>query len=369
MLFFTTDLDARLLHFNNFHFTRNLIVGSSYGLTLRDRYQRTSGIAAFRDSGQTAAYVACRLAISADHSNVRSASSVNPDELGVILPEQVRKSIRAPLLFEVGREVAATLSPLSQDADSLHPAPFRAVNASNAFLTFIAVTLFLAMAVYVFPPIRNRISSMAYAALEPFGWRPANDPLHQVIARPEWHQRLRDRRKYLLWAVGGIGFLTSLALAVAIYHSHFGGGEPFAITAGYSTWPSIIINQIAFVLTLFFFVEAWYTIRYTECRLDHEFHLHGERVAARGIPAAALSMVAGLTKWTSVDRPPVGTVQEPWQPSQSFDARGYHVYYAFGVLGHDVSSVRRCQRSPARARSICFGAASCQMRPSRCWPC
>ena len=281
MLFFTTDLDARLLHYTNFHFTRNLIVGSTYGLTLRDRYQRTSGIAAFRDSGQTAAYVACRLAISADHSNGRSASTVNPDELGVILPEQVHKSIREPLMFEVGREVAVTLSPLVQDADSLHPAPFRPIDASNWFFTLTAVALFMAMVVYVFTPARNRLSGIAYAAFQPFGWRPANDPLHQADPRPVWHQSLRDKRRRLLWVASGISVVIGLALVVAIYHSHYGGGEPFAIMAGYSTWPSIIINQLALILTLFFLVESWYTIRYTECRLDHDFHLGGQRVAAR----------------------------------------------------------------------------------------
>ena len=35
VIFFTTDLDARFLHPDNFKWTRNLIVASNFGLSLR----------------------------------------------------------------------------------------------------------------------------------------------------------------------------------------------------------------------------------------------------------------------------------------------------------------------------------------------
>ena len=56
--FFTTDLDARFSHPGVYRFTRNLIVGSAYGLTVKD----LSG-APFRDSYQTATYRAVALAL------------------------------------------------------------------------------------------------------------------------------------------------------------------------------------------------------------------------------------------------------------------------------------------------------------------
>ena len=48
VLFFTTDLDARLLHPDEQGWTRGLIVASNYGLQLDDYLQR--GIPPFRDS-------------------------------------------------------------------------------------------------------------------------------------------------------------------------------------------------------------------------------------------------------------------------------------------------------------------------------
>ena len=60
-MFFTTDLDARLFHPREQDWARNLIVASSFGLTLADELQRS--IAPFRDSYQTAAYLATLMLI------------------------------------------------------------------------------------------------------------------------------------------------------------------------------------------------------------------------------------------------------------------------------------------------------------------
>jgi hypothetical protein len=60
-LFFTTDLDAIVLHPSALTYTRNLLVASSFGLQLRPAFQ--AGIPAFRSSYQTAAFLATRAAI------------------------------------------------------------------------------------------------------------------------------------------------------------------------------------------------------------------------------------------------------------------------------------------------------------------
>ena len=58
-IFFTTPLDSRLAHPDEWRWTRNLLVGSPFGLTLREEYQ---DVPPFRESDQTAFYTATLLA-------------------------------------------------------------------------------------------------------------------------------------------------------------------------------------------------------------------------------------------------------------------------------------------------------------------
>jgi hypothetical protein len=60
-IFFTTDLDARLTDEQNLSWTRELVVGSSLGLSLRPDIQ--GSIPPFRDSYQTATYYSTRRAL------------------------------------------------------------------------------------------------------------------------------------------------------------------------------------------------------------------------------------------------------------------------------------------------------------------
>jgi hypothetical protein len=79
--FFTTDLDALLLHPGGQTLTRNLLVASSFGLQLRPDIQKE--IPPFRSNYQTAEFLAARVAI---HGNDPPGSCW----------------LRAPLLFEIG---------------------------------------------------------------------------------------------------------------------------------------------------------------------------------------------------------------------------------------------------------------------------
>lgn len=69
VILFTIDLDARMMHHEQFEWTRNIIVASNYGLELNDHYQRAvyqekkGTLPAFRDNYQTALFFACRTAL------------------------------------------------------------------------------------------------------------------------------------------------------------------------------------------------------------------------------------------------------------------------------------------------------------------
>lgn len=89
-LFFTTDLDALVLHPGELTNTRNVLIASGFGLQLRPAIQ--GEIPPFRSSYQTAGFLASRLAIS-DQTPVNASD-------GRLLPQGW---LRSPLLFEVGR--------------------------------------------------------------------------------------------------------------------------------------------------------------------------------------------------------------------------------------------------------------------------
>ena len=61
-IYFTNDLDARLMHPANYQWTRNVIVGSAFGLTVGHKLCR-AGVPPFRDGYQSSTYIATMLAL------------------------------------------------------------------------------------------------------------------------------------------------------------------------------------------------------------------------------------------------------------------------------------------------------------------
>jgi hypothetical protein len=96
-VFFTTDLDARLVHSRTLAYTRNLVVTSSLPLVFADpRLQ--AGAPPFRDAYQTAVFLAARQAA--------CRSGKYCDDLKVAI-ENVRD---APSIYEIGRQQAVPIS-------------------------------------------------------------------------------------------------------------------------------------------------------------------------------------------------------------------------------------------------------------------
>ena len=85
---FTTDLDARLMHPDVTHYTRNLIVASSLPLSLVDKDKGTI-VGPFRDIYQTATYLGARYAATAFEPNRRDA---------------INEELKQRRLYEIGRD-------------------------------------------------------------------------------------------------------------------------------------------------------------------------------------------------------------------------------------------------------------------------
>lgn len=105
-LFFTTDLDARLIHPGQGVWTRNLLVASGFGLSLRRELQRY--VPPFRSSYQTAAFLATLMAAG-------PASGDPPTD-----PTTVADELNSAELFEIGRTQAIHLDDEKAEASQKH---------------------------------------------------------------------------------------------------------------------------------------------------------------------------------------------------------------------------------------------------------
>jgi hypothetical protein len=108
VIFFTTDLDARFLHPDNIKWTRNLVVASNFGLSLRKDHEVDiqGEIPPFRDNYQTSIFLTILQAF------IGRSYPWGTKELELLgQPLQ-------PLIFEIGRHKAV---PLTDPGDTVHP--------------------------------------------------------------------------------------------------------------------------------------------------------------------------------------------------------------------------------------------------------
>ena len=90
-IFFTTDIDARLLHPDELAWTQNLVIASNFDLRLNNQLQRS--VPPFRDNYQTSLFLSTKIALS-DSEIEWSGNKRWPG---------------APRIFEVGRSGAFAL--------------------------------------------------------------------------------------------------------------------------------------------------------------------------------------------------------------------------------------------------------------------
>ena len=213
-LFFTTDLDARLLHPSTWKWTHNLIVVSSFGLELSPELQQ--GIPPFRDSYQTGQFLACLMAVG--YTNTTLCADVKPQ------------------VYEVGRYNACLLS-TNQPSTALYRQPHRPSLVRN-LLAVVALLLLLTMVLQYIPAL----------------WR-----------------ALVDRRHVKLLVTLGV---TALVMGVLIWADQTrDGGEPFSLREGISIWPTEILRLVSFFLCWFFLIKARHDLRTNDGLLGGEFQL------------------------------------------------------------------------------------------------
>ena len=249
-VFFTIDLDSRLVYADEYHWTRNLVIASHYGLELYEQLQRD--VPPFRSSYQTAAYFAILQAV----GHVRPLNTCPPGADGQssaiagtpwspcgyqanLTDDRVWFSaVEAPRLYEVGRHGAVDLS----------------VGAIEKGYTLHAPR-----------------TDLSGGEVQTDGRRPSSGVIYGTIGltyvagfvllwtKPKSNRWMIAHPGILVFgALGafGIAFFVDRFLLDVVLQNH-DRGEPFYWLEGVSLWPTEILRGFATLLALGFLVKAW----------------------------------------------------------------------------------------------------------------
>jgi len=219
-VFFTTDAYAAMLHPVDNKAMRNVVVGSGFGLSLNPGLQ--NGTPPFRDSYQSAAYMAVRLALAAAH--------------GQDLAEAPAQAWLQPVAWEVGRTRLFALRPQMhplpcEDGELNCPHDLRHARAGPALSGVLLVAL---GALVVSLVVSRRLRQLAGTAV-----------------RRWW---------FYVLVLPAAGLVVSLLIIPAFNEAMRWSGEPFAWFEGVSVWPSNLLRGAALLVAVGGLVYAYCSV-------------------------------------------------------------------------------------------------------------
>ena len=274
-VFFTTDLDARLLNPQEYNWTRNVVVSSGFGLELAPCLQRH--IPPFRGSYETAAYYATRVAL---HSafpgsntyrdercpdpmthTVNASNEARETASSIISPERLTEWLRTPRVFELGRTRAIDLREsegqcgrLATCAD-IHPPGRDLHNVMSLIIGLASLVAILGLLCV------SRVT------------RPiVLDPLMLAINAGRGHDVNANWMAVLAPALLFAGLILFVVLLMFISVTD-PRGEPFIWSEGVSIWPSELIRLLGLILGVCFLVYLFRAIKRNDDALEQQFHL------------------------------------------------------------------------------------------------
>jgi hypothetical protein len=267
VIFFTNNLDARLAHPDEWRWTRNLLVGSAFGLTLNSNLQK---VPPFRDSNQTAFYMAAQLI----SKGVR-AGDFNKDELGPVR------------LYEVGRGGIFDLTP-NVPANCLQPQspdtqPWwnktRCALALGILFSVLAAVLWLFRAILRQKSgVRSNWYQRGTAEKKKKRRFGAIKSLWTMARWHLWRQTRSSRRVFgSSWTMLIVLTAVSVFLVWVINSLDWDPGhEPYSWTDGISVWPTETLRLLICLMSIFYLVKTWAALRKNERALEVNFGLlHG----------------------------------------------------------------------------------------------
>lgn len=272
-VFFTTDMDARLLHPRALPFTRNLIVASSLPLELPERVatdaaELRQGTPPLRDSYQTASYLAARSAA--------CANTVCTD----MEMRALRPMLTQPRLYELGRSRAVGLDASSKSAEDSWSEHWQGRVAGILFILLLSA-LFVWPSTPALRALRMALSPNGQQALRPSvalicalyvgvltliahclsGFVSANPSKPQQLAMHVLGFMLLSfflvRSELVMASLRRLhvrcGYLVILAGLFVLYKLPLDGNvctdcEPLLWFEGVSAWPSLLLQLTALVV-------------------------------------------------------------------------------------------------------------------------
>lgn len=241
VVFFTTDLDARLLDADQLKWTRNLVIGSGYGLMLSPELQ--DDVPPFRSGYQSAQFLSTLLAV-----------DERPMEMNALQSVMVANT---PRVFEVGHAGAVDLSAperglplklaLADKEVFLHPRPetSRGLDEDPSFWVWVVAIVLLSglILLIVVGPIQDVV-------LDPRG-------MADGLAEAPY-------------------FLVPMALPFVVVAFLAGWnwdqlGEPLSFNMGVSVWPSELIRLLAGLMSILLVARALRAIEANRRRIEDEF--------------------------------------------------------------------------------------------------
>lgn len=245
-VFFTTDLDAALLMPDQYRWTRNLIVASSYDLRLGARLQGQAP--PFRDCYQTSVFIATKLA-------------VGDKDMTYEVDQRCECLFPPARVYEIGRSGAFDLRlPLGGESDSVffpdQPAPLRTLIQNRVLLVAGLIGLLLLLAY-----IRHNSLGLSDHVIESKG-------------DPQGSESAARRKEF-----GYIGLVSAIAIGAALLGSavtyvvrelilNDSHPEPLALFDGISVWPTQAIRLITLILAIVFIIMLiirWRRVRDVLC--------------------------------------------------------------------------------------------------------
>ena len=273
-VFFTTDLDARLLHPDNIEWTRNMVVASSYGLNLQGPNEAKEGPEeiplSFRSNYQTSIYTATLQAIA-------SGKPVTPD-----FREEQRTRI-----FEIGHHSAVDLSALPSWGLG------EVLRSGLIIAGFVSLSLLLLC----------------------FTSSAAQKSMQTVIYS-------RTRLVFLTMAALVLAFISFSILVI-----HSPGEEPFSLYEGVSIWPTEILRLVALVLSITFLQYSSVRLRNNSRDIANQFILH----PPKGGKYPNLRDILG-DNWDLQGKGNRKTIAELWKEYQRQDSLPYRLFRLAPVL-------------------------------------
>ena len=238
-VFFTTDLDARLLHADDLEWTQNLVVGSAFGLQLKKSLQ--NDIPPFRGSYQTSVFYHMLMALG--HEAVNWSHESHP-------PTRI---------FEIGNGYAVNMDIDQPDPDG---ATCRACGTPDVFQDRCAAHgqdphPKSNRHAWGLGPLRTMATSLPFLVF-------------LFLAMPPVRTLKRQTKEFVI--VGGTALLLVGLIVWIAFNDHMRpNGECFSLAKGISIWPTEMLRVIVILMSIWFALVAWDSLRRNTESLEKDF--------------------------------------------------------------------------------------------------